>query len=319
MGSVPRQIRTCEKNKINPIFGCELYVNNLQFEVKSETDNADHMRSLNDEEKQKFRKPYHLLAIAYNETGYSNLVKLSSWGWLKGFYYKPRVNHEQIMKHKEGIIFTSGCYMGEIGQAFDRGGDEAGFAMIEKYMAMFGEHFYLEMMLLDFDKQKPYDAFICRAHNKYNIPTIISQDCHVCKKEDIKMQHLMLMVQTGTTLQQVQAKNDLGELDFSQQDPNLYMKSEEEIDEKWLSDYKDIIDYDIYKQSKRNTVLICNKAKNVQLDRSIKLPQIPNDNEKLLEAIEEGFKKRHIPGSDVYKSRIREEYTLITSKGFSKN
>ena len=317
MGSVPRQIRACEKNKINSIFGIELYVNNLQFEVKSDTANADHMRSLDDEDKKKFRKSYHLLALAYNETGYSNLVKLSSWGWLKGFYYKPRVNHEQLMKHKEGVIFTSGCYMSEIGQAFDRGGDEEAMPMIEKYMAMFGEHFYLEMMLLDFDKQKPYDAFICRAHNKYNIPTIISQDCHYCKKEDSKMQHLMLMVQTGTTIQEVQAKKDLGEIDFSAQDSNLWMKSEDEINQKWLSDYKDIIDYDIFKQSKRNTVEICNKAKGVQLDRSIKLPQIPNENEKLLEYIQEGCKKRLIPNNDTYNSRIREEYTLITSKGFS--
>ncbi|WP_306344418.1 PHP domain-containing protein, partial [Escherichia coli] len=89
---------------------------------------------------------YHLLAIAYNNIGYSNLVQLTSWGWLNGFYKKPRVNHEQLIKHREGIIFTSCCYNSEVGKAFDRGGEEAGFAMIEKYMAMFPGNYYLELM-----------------------------------------------------------------------------------------------------------------------------------------------------------------------------
>lgn len=320
MGSVPRQIRACEKNKINAIHGCELYVNPMQMELNSGEIAGDFAKHMNEEEKIKFRKSYHLLAIAYNEIGYSNLVKLSSWGWTKGFYFKPRVNHEQLMKYKEGIIFTSCCYNGEIGQAFDRGGDEEAFQMLEKYMEMFMPHFYLEMMLLDFDKQKPYDAFIIRAHEKYGIPIIVSQDCHYCLKEDSKMQRLMLMVQTGSTIQGIQDKIDSGEKTdfFELQDQNLWMKSEEEIDEKWFSDYKDVIDYEILKQAKRNTVEICQKAKGVQLDRSIKLPQIESDNEKLFDSIAIGLKTRGISKTNKkYMERIKEEYSLITQKGFS--
>lgn len=320
MGSVPRQIRACEKNKVNPIHGCELYVNPMQMELKEGEAAADYVKNMSDEEKVKFRKSYHLLGIAYNEIGYSNLVKLSSWGWTKGFYFRPRVNHEQLLKHKEGIIFTSCCYNGEIGQAFDRGGEEEAFAMLEKYMEMFMPHFYLEMMLLDFEKQKPYDAFIVKAHNKYGIPVVVTQDCHYCLKEDSKMQRLMLMVQTGSTIQEIQAKMESGEKTdfFELQDQNLWMKSEEEIDEKWALDYKDIIDYEILKQAKRNTVEICNKAKGVQLDRSIKLPKIESDDEKLLDGIEVGLRKRGIPKTNKkYMERIKEEYSLIKQKGFS--
>lgn len=319
MGSVPRQIRACEKDKINPLFGCELYVNPMQIESREGATSADFNKHLSDDEKVRFRKSYHLLAIAYNEIGYSNLVKLSSWGWTKGFYFKPRVNHEQLMLHKEGIIFTSCCYSGEIGQAFDRGGDEEAFPMLEKYMAMFMPHFYLEMMLLDFSKQKPYDAFILRAHNKYHIPVIVTQDCHYCLKEDSKMQRLMLMVQTGKTIKGIQAEMDAGvKTDFFElQDQNLWMKSEDELNEKWESDYQDIIDYDIFKQAKRNTVEICQFAKGVQLDRSIKLPQIENDNDKLLEAIQIGMRKRGVPTNQKYADRIKEEYSLISQKGFS--
>jgi intein/homing endonuclease len=318
MGAVPRQIKTCEEFKINPIFSCELYTNPMQPELKPGCTNAEFFKSLSDIEKPKFRKSYHLLGIAYNVTGYSNLVKLSSLGYKKGFYYRPRVNREQIMAHKEGIIFTSCCYNSEIGQAFDKEGEDAAFQMVELYKTMFGENFYLELMLLDFKKQKPYDAFIIKAAEKYNLPMIITNDCHVCLKEDIKMQNIMMMMQTKTTMAEVQEKlAEDGDV-FEIQDPNLFMKSEEEINEKWESDYKDTIDYEIFKEAKRNTVRICEKAKGVetQIDRSIKLPEIQDAEDKLLEAIEKGLDNRCIPRNQEYSNRIKEEYELIKQKGF---
>ncbi len=319
MGSVPRQLRACEKAKISPIHACELYVNPFQMELKEGESSGDYAKHMSPEEKLKFKKSYHLLAIAYNTQGYTNLVKLSSWGWTKGFYYKPRVNHEMIMKHKEGIIFTSCCYNGEIGQAFDKGGEGPAMEMVEKYMAMFGENFYLELMLLDFTKQKPYDAFIIKAHEKYGIPLIITNDVHYCEADDSKMQRLMLMIQTKRTVQDIQkmqAADETADL-FELQDPNLWQKSEEELNQKWISDYSGIIDYDLFKQAKQNTVKICEKAKGgVILDRSIKFPQIPDDEEKLFEAIKEGFNRRNLPYNKEYCHRIKEEYELIKYKRF---
>jgi len=319
MGAVPRQIRACEKNKINPIFACELYVNPYQMELKPGEVSGDYFKRMNEDEKKAFRKSYHLLAIAYNETGYSNLVKMSSWGWTKGFYYKPRINHDVINAHKEGIIFTSCCYNGEIGQAFDRGGEGPAMEMVEKYIAMFGENFRLELMLLDFVKQKPFDAFIIKAHDKYGVPLIVTNDCHYCKKEDSKMQRLMLMVQTNKTIQDIQDKLAADETAdmFELQDQNLWLKSEEEINEKWAKDYSDVIDVDLLEQAKLNTVAVCEKARGVQLDRSIKLPKIEDADEKLLEAIEQGVGERDIPKTREYGDRLKEEYDLIKNKGFS--
>jgi DNA polymerase-3 subunit alpha len=319
MGAVPRQIRACEKNKINPIFACELYVNPAQMELKPGEVSGDYAKQMNEAERKLFRKSYHLLGIAYNETGYSNLVKMTSWGWTKGFYYKPRINHDVINAHKEGIIFTSCCYNGEIGQAFDRGGEGPAMAMIEKYMAMFGSNFYLELMLLDFSKQKPFDVFLLKAHDKYHIPLIVTNDCHYCLKEDSKMQRLMLMVQTNKTLKGIQAElaeDETADM-FELQDQNLWLKSEEEINDKWEKNYSDVIDYDLLVQAKQNTVRICEQASGVQLDRSIKLPKIDNADEKLLEAIQLGFKRRNVPMTQEYLDRAKEEYSLITQKGFS--
>ncbi len=321
MGAVPRQIKACDKHGISPIFACELYVNRLQPEADTLADMQNFIKGLDEDQKAEVRQwGAHLLAIAYNETGYQNLVKLSSWGWCKGFYYRPRVNYDVLQKYKEGLIFTSCCYNSEVGRAFDRKGPDAAMEMIDRYVEMFGrDHYYLEFMLLDFAKQKPYNKFIVEAHEKTGLPLIVTNDCHYCQQEDSKYQRLALMVQTNRTIQEIQemmsadATQDLFEL----QDENLWMKSEAELDAKWLSDYSDVIPYELYCQAKRNTVEICRKAKGVKLDRSVKLPELPDSDEKLKEAVLEGFKKRNLPKTREYLNRVKEEYELICRKGFS--
>lgn len=312
MGAIPRQIRACDENGISPLFAIELY-------VQDKHPPKDVFSQMSPEQKKAIRKSYHLLAIAQNNTGYKNLLQLSTWAWLNGFYYKPRVTHEQLLKHREGVTFTSCCYNSEIGQAFDRGGEDAGFAMIEKYMKMFGENFYLELMLLDFSKQKPYDAFIIKAHDKYHLPLILSNDTHFCNQEDSKFQRYMLMIQKETSIKEIEKKlsaDDKAEI-FELQDSNLWMKSERELNEKWLQMYQDVIPYDLFAQAKRNTVEICRKSKGVEIDRSVKLPQFPDAELRFKDAIVEGAKYRGVHNRKDYITRLKEEYELICRKGFA--
>jgi len=327
MGAIPRQIKGCEKindkygkDTLSPIFACELYLNRLQTEMTEENEGKKIYSNLTEDEQNEFKSSSHLLAIAYSDEGYKNLVRLSSWGWTKGFYRRPRVNYEQLKKHKEGIIFTSCCYASEIGRAFERGGEDEANSMIERYIEMFGkEHFYLEIMLLDFKKQKPYDAFIVKAKERYGLKIILTNDCHYCSKEDSHYQRLMLMIQTNRTIAEIEKamKEDSDQDFFELQDANLWMKSEEELNEKWLADYQDTIPYEIFCEAKKTTVEVCNKAKGVQLDRSLKLPVIPDGDEKLKEEIIMGFQRRGLPKTREYLDRIKEEYSLITRKGFT--
>jgi len=326
MGAIPRQIKTCEEHHIHPIFGCELYLNPMQPDVASKDEYDAFVENLNEDEKKYLRKSFHITAIATTEIGYSNLVNLSSWGWVHGMGGRPRrsrVTHEQLLKHKEGLIFLSGCYNGEIAQAFDgfccEGGDEAGFAKIEQYMKMFGDKLYLEMMLLDFNKQKPYDAFLIRAYEKYKVPLVITNDCHYCQQEDSKMQRYMLMIQTNKTIAAIEEVLKVNpDADFFElQDTNLWMKSEQEIDLMWENNYNDVIPYELFQEAKKNTVKICEIAKGVELDRSLKLPQIPDADELFKEAIKKGALERNLPKTRVYLERIKEEYDLICRKGFS--
>ena len=342
MGAVPQQVYQSEKHNLFPIFGCELYVNHMQPEVNSREESAEYRKSLGDGStedrvvpedsktgsllQKKFDKSSHLLAIAYNNVGYSNLVRLTSWAWIHGYYRRPRVNHEVLMKYREGIIFTSGCGISEIANAYmgkkDLEGnpifdEEAGMRMVEKYMAMFGENFRLEMMMLDWHMQKHYNRFLIKAHDRYHIPLTLSQDCHFCLQEQSHNQTLMLLQQNKRTLGEIEAMKAAGHEVFEQQDPNLWQKSESELDMKWESDFQDIIPYELYMQAKAQTVQICEYAKGVQLDRQIKLPKMPDANDVLMDHIKRGFLDRHCPKTGEYSKRIKEEYELICEKGFA--
>lgn len=331
LAAIPRQIRTCEDitqgdiesnrkpHRLSPIFGIELYVQDKHV-------SKDLIDQMSPEEKKEIRKSYHLLAIAQNLTGYQNLIQLSSWAWIHGHYYKARVTHEQLIKYKEGIIFSTCCYLGEIGQAFDRGLPDKQQAydnadqMLEKYMAMFGDKLYLEMMLLDFHKQKPYDEWVVHAHNKYHLPVITTGDCHYCDKEDSKYQRYMLMTgKKKVTLADIEKKLMLGEDGqdiFELQDTNLWMKSEKELNQKWLEMYSDVIPLELFEASKLNTVKICESAKNIKVDRESKLPQLDNEKERFLELLEIGMKWRGVWNKKVYMKRLEEEFSLIYRKGF---
>ena len=320
LGAIPQQISESDKHGLYPIFGCELYINRMQFKASCREESAAFRKQLSEPEQKRFDKSCHLLAIAYNATGYKNLVRLSSWGHIHGYYRRPRINWDILQEHKEGLIVTSTCAISEIATAFFTGGDDAGFSKVEEYKAAFGDKFYLEMMMLDFKDQKPYDAFLIRAHNRYNIPMIMTCDCHYCKREHSYNQRLMLMMQNDRTIHEIEALVASGAADdlFELQDQNQWMKSEEELNEKWeSSDYSQIIDYDLFKQAKANTVKICELAKGVEMDRSIKLPQFPNDKNKLWELAQIGFKDRGLPDTKEYRDRLKEEYDLICEKEFA--
>lgn len=319
MAAIPSQIGESEKNKLIPIFGCEMYINKFQPKMSSRDESAEYRKNLPEAQQKLFDKSCHLLGIAYNNEGYKNLVRLTSWAWIHGYYRKPRINHEILQQHKEGIIFTSTCGNSEIANAFFEHGDDAGFEVVKQYKEWFGDNFYLELMMLDWKRQAPYDAFLIRAHNKFNIPFVLTQDCHYCKKEHSHNQRLMLMINTKRTIHEVQALIDSGQADdlFELQDSNLWMKSEDELNVKWESDYQEVIDYEIYKQAKANTVKICQKASGVMLDRTIKLPEFKDDKRLLLEHIKAGIELRQMPKNTTYINRIKEEYELICNKGFA--
>ena len=127
------------------------------------------------------------------------------------------------------------------------------------------------------------------------------------------------MQQKKRTLAEIQMMINSGEAEdlFELQDTNLWLKSEEELNQMWEMKFSDVIDYELYKQSKANTVKIAEFAKGVQIDRGTKLPKIPDADLALWEEIKKGYINRGCPRTTKYAKRIKEEYELIIEKGFS--
>jgi DNA polymerase-3 subunit alpha len=322
MGGIPNLISTTEqfnKKKFKNIFGCELYTNPMHTEnFANEEDRKKFIDSLTPEQKENFSVSSHILAIAITNKGYENLTKLCSLGWSHGFYRRPRVNHEFLETFKEGIIFTSCCCASEAARALSVYGEEKAEECIIKYKKMFGAAFFLEMMLLDFEKQKPYNKFLIKMHEKHKLPMIISNDVHYANKEDSHYQTLMLLVNSKKTLAEIEQLKANNVDVFELQDRNLWMKTEEEINEMYIEKYSDVIPIEIFEEAKLNTVKIAREASNVKIDRSVKLPKIYDDEEKLKDLVLQGLKKRGISKTNtVYFNRVIEELDLIFRKQFA--
>lgn len=321
MGAIPSLITKTEQSdkKLKPIFGCELYCNPMHtVSFDSEEAREKFLNNLSPTEKDEFKVSSHILAIAINNKGYENLTKLCSLGWSQGFYRKPRVNHEMLQQYKTGIIFTSCCCASEAARNLYLFGEEKAEECVVNYKNMFGKAFFLEMMLLDFERQIPYNKFLIKMHEKYKIPMIITNDVHYAYQEDSHYQTLMLLVNSKKTLADIEKlKNENVDV-FELQDRNLWMKTEEEINEMYEKKYKDVIPLEIFEQAKANTVTICNLASNVKIDRTVKLPRISDDEDKLKELVIKGMHKRGISlNNKLYGKRVLEELDLIYRKQFA--
>ncbi|MBW6485708.1 MAG: DNA polymerase III subunit alpha [Syntrophobacterales bacterium] len=179
------------KHGVKPIIGCELYV-----APHKRTDRAGSGPGEN---------AYHLIVLASNLQGYKNLMKLSTLAFLEGFYYKPRIDKEILREHHEGLIGMSACLHGEIASAILNGNmDEAGRQALE-YRDIFGEgNFFLEIMENGIPEQKQANEGLLELSRKHSIPLVATCDCHYLNREDAEAQEVLLCIQTGKTLRDVE-------------------------------------------------------------------------------------------------------------------
>ncbi|MDD5606061.1 MAG: DNA polymerase III subunit alpha [Patescibacteria group bacterium] len=179
--------KTCKKEGIKPIIGCEMYVVPGSMETK--------------ELKRGERNYFHLTLLAKNHTGYVNLMKMVTEAHLKGFYYKPRIDFELLQKHAEGLVCLSGCLSGQVAQTLLRGEREEAKALALKYRQLFGEDYYLEVQHFPNipDSQKVNDGLIGLSQ-EIGVPLVATADSHYLDPEDADAQDVLLCVQTGSTI-----------------------------------------------------------------------------------------------------------------------
>ena len=182
----------CNKSEIKPILGCETYVAS---------------RTINDKNDKVDRSGHHLILLAKNKTGYRNLIKLISVANTEGFYYKPRIDKDLLLKHHEGLIASSACLGGEIPQLIMNNHMKDAEEAILWYKNLFGEDYYLELMRHPAEaieqRQEVYDwqvmvnKQLVVLAKKLGVKLIATNDIHFTNKEDADAHDLLICLNTG--------------------------------------------------------------------------------------------------------------------------
>ena len=190
---------------IKPIIGCEAYV------CRDRTD-----KSVTG------RENSHLILLCENNTGYQNLMRLISEGFLTGYYYRPRIDYDLIRQYHEGLICLSACLSGDLPKMLLNGQDESARAYIREMQDIFGKkNFYVEIMDHNLREEKTVLPRLIAIAREMNVPLVATNDCHYLEKKDAPAQEVLMCIQTGKTLADEQRmRMETGE---------LYVKSEEEM------------------------------------------------------------------------------------------
>ena len=240
---------------VKPIIGCEVYVSLGDHRIRE-------------------KGYYHLILLAKNYQGYHNLMKIVSTAHIEGQYYRPRISHEVIEQYHEGLICSSACMVGEVPRHILAGDMDGASKAIEWHKRVFGEDYYLEVMLHKTEvpgqsnelylKQKQYNAGIFELAEKHGVKVIATNDSHFTRKEDGPAHDRLICLTTNAFI------DDPDRLRYTQQE---YLKSEEEM-RALFPDHPEVID---------NTVEVADKVERYEIDRGHVLPKFDLPEEFLAE------------------------------------
>lgn len=285
----------CKAQGIKPIIGCEVYVaRRTRFDKDFGLDSH----------------PYHLILLCKNEKGYKNLIKMVSLSYTEGFYSKPRVDLELLREHSEGLVCLSGCIAGEVPRHIANGDFEKAKQTALLYNDIFGAgNYYIEVQ----NHSTPEDAKILpalyRLSAQTNIPLAATNDAHYVRREDARVQRVLLAIQTNTTL--------ADRLNIAFPNDEFYLKSEEEM----LPLFRGRPD------AVANTAKIAEmcsfemefgKLKLPRFDLSEKQKQIGADNETFFRNMcHMGLKKRYDNITPEIKERLEYELDVVVRMGYT--
>lgn len=286
---------------IKPIIGCELYV-----APKSRFDKNSYGIG---------ETAHHLIVLVRNIQGYRNLLKLSTSGFLDGFYYKPRIDRDILRQYHEGLIGLSACLHGEISDLLLRANAAEAERVAKEYREIFGDgNYFLEIMENGLPEQKRANEGLIELGRRLGLPLVATNDCHYLKQEDAEAHEVLLCIQTGKTM------DDSERMRFGTD--QFYFRSPEEM--------KRLFSY--CPQAIENTVVIAEKC-NLTLEfGKFYLPKFEIDPD---ETLDERLKKEAKTGltllmpkilqdhggrtdlAEVYEKRLHQELDMIRSMGFA--
>ncbi|MBN2441062.1 MAG: DNA polymerase III subunit alpha [Spirochaetales bacterium] len=282
--------KECIAHNINPIVGSEFYVAPVSRHKKG-----------SNEGKTKF---YHLVLLATNEAGYRNLLKLSSYAYTEGFYYKPRIDEELLLKHSTDLIASTACIAGEIPRLILEQREEEALNRALFFSEVFGkDRFYLELQNHGIPEQKIVNKELIRISKKTGIPLIATNDIHYLNRDDAKAQDVLICIGTNKKI------NDVDRLKFSSAE--FYYKSPDEM----------ALLFPECPEALKNTLKIAEMC-----NLSITLPgptlpeyEIPRGytiQQFFYEISYNGLKKRYETITEEIKNRFEYEISVITTMNF---
>jgi DNA polymerase III subunit alpha len=172
-------------------------------------------------------KTFHLTLLAQDDTGYANLVKLSSRAWLEGFHYNPRVDHEILAEHAEGVICLSGCLSAEIPKRIVAGDLTGARRKVAQYRETFGDRFYLELQEHGLEVQRALNDELVRIGKDMGIPWVATNDSHYTHKDDAPGHDVLLCINTGSELADPQR--------FKFDSDEFYLKTPDEMAQRFAA------------------------------------------------------------------------------------
>lgn len=303
--------KTAHDFNIKPIIGCEIYLAPSQHTLREAVDGIRY---------------YHLLLLAKNLTGYQNLAKIVSTGFLEGMYYRPRVDKETLKKYSEGLICTSACLAGPLSRHILR--DE--FAKAEDWLKFlhntFKEDFYLELQRNGFGGEDKFDDGLIKKYDeetlrmiedqikvnkqlreysyKYKIPLVATTDAHYLNQEDKDVQTILFCIKDGSKL--IDRNKRTGYLD-------TYIKSQDEMYQHFSDNNEPLA----------NTLEITDKIQDFSLKfervqpKYLLLPKNTTAKDLLVKLAWEGAQKKYPELTDELKKRIEFELMVIDKKGYN--
>ena len=282
--------KACKKEGVKPIIGCEVYVApRSRFDKEPNVDN----------------KYNHLILLAKNNQGYKNLSKLVSLGFTEGYYYKPRIDLEILEKYSEGLICLSACLAGSVNQALLNGNNEKAEEIALWHKKVFGEDYYIEIQNNGIKEQVLANQKLVALARKLDIPLVATNDAHYLKKEDAYNHEVLLCIQTGKRM------SDVDRMRFDTDE--LYVKSPEEMIE-YFKAFPDAIE---------NTVKIADKC-NVEFEFGHTIlpnydvpPEFETHFDFFKKLCDDGIKKRYgeNPSKEIL-DRAEYEISVIKKMGY---
>ena len=274
---------------IKPIIGCEVYVARRKM--------GDRIHGVDND-------PYHLVLLCKNRTGYENLCYMVSQAFLRGFYGKPRIDLDLLRERHEGLIALSACLAGAIPQYLMAESYEEAKKYALTMAEIMGEgNFYLELQDHGLSEQQAVNQGVRRIARETGLPLVVTNDAHYLRREDAKMQDVLLCIQTGKTV------DDENRMRFPSDD--FYLKSEQELRELFPG----------CEEAFENTVKIAEKCNLDFVFHEYHLPSFPvpegyTNEEYFRKLCYDGFRERYPEPPREYKDRLEYEIGVISRMGY---